>query len=29
MATPKQRVRQLIDTQLGAAGWVIQDRETS
>ncbi|MBA3810218.1 MAG: DEAD/DEAH box helicase family protein [Caulobacteraceae bacterium] len=26
MATPEQKARQLIDAQLGAAGWVIQDR---
>lgn len=26
MATPEQRARQLIDAQLGAAGWVLQDR---
>jgi type I restriction enzyme, R subunit len=27
MATPEQKARQLIDAQLGAAGWVIQDRD--
>jgi type I restriction enzyme R subunit len=27
MATPEQKARQLIDAQLRAAGWVIQDRD--
>jgi type I restriction enzyme R subunit len=27
MATPEQKARQLIDAQLGAASWVIQDRD--
>jgi len=27
MVTPEQRARELIDAQLGAAGWVIQDRD--
>ncbi|HMO41916.1 MAG TPA: hypothetical protein PKB04_01025, partial [Phenylobacterium sp.] len=27
MATPEQKARQLIDAQLAAAGWIVQDRE--
>ena len=27
MVTPEQRSRELIDAQLMAAGWVIQDRD--
>lgn len=27
MATPEEKARQLIDAQLVAAGWVIQDRD--
>ncbi len=27
MATPEQKARELIDAQLGAAGWVVQDRD--
>jgi type I restriction enzyme R subunit len=26
MATPEQKVSQLIDAQLRAAGWMVQDR---
>ena len=26
MATPEERARELIDAQLQAAGWIIQDR---
>lgn len=27
MATPEQKARQLIDAQLAAAGWIVQDRD--
>lgn len=27
MATPEQKARELIDAQLAAAGWIVQDRE--
>jgi len=27
MAKPEERARQLIDAQLGSAGWIVQDRD--
>lgn len=27
MATPEQKAREIIDAQLSAAGWIVQDRE--